>query len=51
MGSFCSEKWINTGAYWKYFKDVYDHVIQAYDLSENYRDMMMNLQDLYLEYR
>ncbi len=32
----------------KYFKDVYDHIIQAYDLSENYRDMMMNLQDLYL---
>ncbi|MBS1732162.1 MAG: magnesium/cobalt transporter CorA [Bacteroidetes bacterium] len=32
----------------KYFKDVYDHVIQAYDLSENYRDMMVNLQDLYL---
>jgi magnesium transporter len=32
----------------KYFKDVYDHIIQAYDLSENYRDMIMNLQDLYL---
>ncbi len=32
----------------KYFKDVYDHVIQANDLSENYRDMMMNMQDLYL---
>ena len=32
----------------KYFKDVYDHVIQATDLSENYRDMMMSLQDLYL---
>lgn len=32
----------------KYFKDVYDHVIQANDLSENYRDMMMSLQDLYL---
>jgi magnesium transporter len=32
----------------KYFKDVYDHIIQANDLSENYRDMMMNLQDLYL---
>lgn len=32
----------------KYFKDVYDHVIQAHDLSENYRDMMMNMQDLYL---
>ena len=32
----------------KYFKDIYDHVIQANDLSENYRDMMMNQQDLYL---
>jgi len=32
----------------KYFKDVYDHIIQANELSENYRDMMMNLQDLYL---
>jgi magnesium transporter len=32
----------------KYFKDVYDHIIQAYDLSENYRDMIMSLQDLYL---
>ncbi len=32
----------------KYFKDVYDHIVQAFDLSENYRDMMMNLQDLYL---
>ncbi len=32
----------------KYFKDVHDHIIQANDLAENYRDMMMNLQDLYL---
>ena len=32
----------------KYFKDVYDHIVQATDLSENYRDMMMNLQDLYI---
>ncbi|HMO33088.1 MAG TPA: magnesium/cobalt transporter CorA [Lacibacter sp.] len=32
----------------KYFKDIYDHIIQATDLAENYRDMMMNLQDLYL---
>ena len=32
----------------KYFKDIYDHVIQANDLTDNYRDMMMNLQDLYL---
>ena len=32
----------------KYFKDVYDHIIQANDLAENYRDMMINLHDLYL---
>lgn len=32
----------------KYFKDIYDHIVQANELSENYRDMMMNLQDLYL---
>ena len=32
----------------KYYKDVYDHIVQAYDLSENYRDMMMSLQDLYI---
>ncbi len=32
----------------KYFKDVYDHIIQAFDLSENYRDVMMSVQDLYL---
>ena len=32
----------------KYFKDVYDHIVQATDLSDNYRDMMMNLQDLYI---
>ena len=32
----------------KYFKDVYDHIVQAYDLSENYRDIMMSMQDLYI---
>ena len=32
----------------QYFKDIYDHIVQANDLSENYRDMMINLQDLYL---
>ncbi|MEO6219756.1 MAG: magnesium/cobalt transporter CorA [Ginsengibacter sp.] len=32
----------------KYFKDVYDHIIQANDLAESYRDMMINLQDLYV---
>lgn len=32
----------------KYFKDVHDHIIQAADLSENYRDMMINMHDLYI---
>lgn len=32
----------------KYFKDVYDHIIQASDLSENYRDIMVSLQDLHI---
>jgi magnesium transporter len=32
----------------KYFKDVYDHIVQANDLMENYRDILMNIQDLYI---
>jgi magnesium transporter len=32
----------------KYFKDILDHIVQANELAESYRDMMMNLQDLYL---
>jgi magnesium transporter len=32
----------------KYYKDVYDHIIQASDLSENYRDVMVSLQDLHV---
>lgn len=32
----------------KYFKDVYDHIMQASELVESYRDIMMSLQDLYL---
>ncbi len=32
----------------KYFKDIYDHIVQAYDLSENYRDIMINMHDLYI---
>jgi magnesium transporter len=32
----------------KYYKDVYDHIVQAFDLSENYRDVMMNMHDLYV---
>ena len=34
----------------KYFKDVYDHIVQAYDLSENYRDIMVSMQDLYISH-
>jgi magnesium transporter len=32
----------------KYFKDVYDHILQANDLIENYRDIMLSMQDLYI---
>ncbi|WP_026750759.1 magnesium/cobalt transporter CorA [Sediminibacterium sp. C3] len=32
----------------KYFKDIYDHIVQANDLAESYRDMMLNLHDLYV---
>lgn len=32
----------------KYFKDVYDHIVQAHDLCENYRDVVMTMQDLYI---
>ena len=32
----------------KYFKDVYDHIVQANDLSENYRDIIMSMQELYI---
>ncbi len=32
----------------RYFKDIYDHIMQAADMVDNYRDMMMNMQDLYL---
>jgi magnesium transporter len=32
----------------KYIKDVYDHIIQANETVENYRDILTNLQDLYI---
>lgn len=32
----------------KYFKDVYDHIVQAIDLVENYRDVTVSLQDLHI---
>ena len=33
---------------YKYFKDIQDHITQAYDLSENYRDVILSMQDLYI---
>lgn len=30
----------------KYYKDVQDHIIQANDYVDSYRDMLMNMQDL-----
>ncbi len=33
---------------YKYLKDVHDHIIQANDIVENYRDIMNSMQDLYL---
>jgi magnesium transporter len=47
-GILRSENELIEGKTEKYFKDVYDHIVQANDLAENYRDMMMNLNDLYL---
>ncbi len=32
----------------KYYKDIYDHIMQANDLVDNYRDMLNNLQELYI---
>jgi len=32
----------------KYFKDVYDHIIQANEVADNYRDLLTNIQDLYI---
>lgn len=32
----------------KYYKDVYDHIVQAIELLENYRDVTVSLQDLHL---
>lgn len=31
-----------------YFKDIYDHIIQAIETAEGYRELIVNLQDLYL---
>lgn len=47
-GFLRSESELLESRHTKYYKDVYDHIIQASDLSENYRDIMVSLQDLHL---
>lgn len=32
----------------KYFKDAYDHIVQANEVADNYREIMASLQDLYI---
>ncbi|WP_447640597.1 MULTISPECIES: magnesium/cobalt transporter CorA [Chitinophagaceae] len=32
----------------RYFKDIYDHILQAQDIMESYHDTMVNLHDLFL---
>ena len=32
----------------RYFKDVYDHIVQAIDLVENHRDVIVSMQDLHI---
>lgn len=32
----------------RFYKDVYDHVVQAIDLVDNNRDIIMGMQDLYI---
>lgn len=31
-----------------YFKDIYDHILQANETADSYRDLLMNLQELYM---
>ncbi|SHL91949.1 magnesium transporter [Chitinophaga jiangningensis] len=31
----------------KYFKDVFDHIVQCTELAETYREMVLNLQEMY----
>lgn len=47
-GFLRSESDLLEGRHTKYFKDVYDHIVQASDLIENYRDIMVSLQDLHI---
>lgn len=43
-----SESELLSDEYTRYFKDVHDHTLQAIDLVDNYRDMIMGMQDLYI---
>ncbi|MCB0775459.1 MAG: magnesium/cobalt transporter CorA [Chitinophagaceae bacterium] len=47
-GFIRSESDLLEDRYTKYYKDVYDHIIQAIDLLENYRDVIVSLQDLHI---
>ncbi|MDZ4794752.1 MAG: magnesium/cobalt transporter CorA [Bacteroidota bacterium] len=47
-GFLRSESQLLEDRHTKYYKDIYDHIIQASDLSENYRDVMVSLQDLHV---
>ncbi len=47
-GFIKSESHLLDDANTKYFKDVHDHINQANDLADNYRDILNNLQELYI---
>lgn len=47
-GIIRSENPMIAGTTIKYFKDIYDHIIQANDLTDTYRDVITNIRDLYL---
>lgn len=47
-GIIRSDNELLEGGTLRYFKDISDHIIQAFELCENYRDLLFALQDLYL---
>lgn len=47
-GFFRSDSQLLEDRHTKYYKDVYDHIVQAIDLIENYRDITVSLQDLHI---
>lgn len=47
-GMLRSESELIEDRHTKYYKDVYDHIVQALDLVENYRDVMVSMQDLHI---